>query len=196
MIDRQLFVFAGGDGPHYFNDLYVFDTVSLRWTKPVVAGAPPSPRRAHTANVFDGHHMIIFGGGNGVGALNDVHTMDCSDLTRLEWRKWECQGKVPIGRGYHTSNVVDHKLIVIGGSDGHMSFNDIHVLRLDTKVWYQVKTDEIHNRLGHTATQVGSYLFVVGGHDSRSYTSEILTLNLGAFTWTWRSHQRGEKCDD
>ena len=53
-------------------------------------------------------------------------------------------------------------------------------LAADTKVWYQVKTDEIHNRLGHTATQVGSYLFIIGGHDSHSYTPDILTLNLGA----------------
>ncbi len=129
MIDKRLVVFGGGDGPNYYNDLYVFDTVSYRWTKPAVAGQAPSPRRAHTANAHEGQ-MIIFGGGNGVGALNDVYSMDCTDLGKLEWKKWECTGKIPIGRGYHTSNVVDGKLIVIGGSDGHMSFNDIHVLRL------------------------------------------------------------------
>lgn len=129
MVDKRLFVFAGGDGPNYFNDLYIFDTISLRWTRPEVYGQTPSPRRAHTANYFDGQ-LIIFGGGNGVGALNDVHTLDLNDLDRLEWRKLECSGKIPIGRGYHTSNLVDGKLIVIGGSDGHMSFNDIHILKL------------------------------------------------------------------
>ncbi|KAN0065252.1 hypothetical protein ACQY0O_001749 [Thecaphora frezii] len=182
MINQRLFVFAGGDGPNYFNDLYIFDTVSLRWSKPEVYGTPPSPRRAHTANYHDGQ-LIIFGGGNGVGALNDVHVLDVHDLSKLEWRKLECKGKIPIGRGYHTTNLVDSKLIVIGGSDGHMSFNDIHILRLDTRTWYQVKTDEIHNRLGHTATQVGSYLFVFGGHDSKTYTDELLTLNLVNLQW-------------
>ena len=182
MVNKRLFVFAGGDGPHYFNDLYIFDTVSLRWTKPEVGGTAPSPRRAHTCNYHEGQ-LIVFGGGNGVGALNDVHTLDVSDLSRLEWRKMKCSGKVPIGRGYHTSNLVDGKLIVIGGSDGHLSFSDIHILRLDTQTWYQVKTDEIHNRLGHTATQVGSYLFIFGGHDSKTYTSELLTLNLVNLQW-------------
>lgn len=182
MVNKRLFVFAGGDGPHYFNDLYIFDTVSLRWSKPEVGGAAPSPRRAHTCNYYEGQ-LIVFGGGNGVGALNDVHTLDVSDLSRLEWRRMNCGGKVPIGRGYHTSNLVDGKLIVIGGSDGHMSFNDIHILRLDTQTWYQVKTDEIHNRLGHSATQVGSYLFIFGGHDSKTYTSELLTLNLVNLQW-------------
>ncbi|EPQ26888.1 uncharacterized protein PFL1_05523 [Pseudozyma flocculosa PF-1] len=182
MVNQRLFVFAGGDGPNYFNDLYVFDTVSLRWSKPEIGGTPPSPRRAHTCNYHEGQ-LIVFGGGNGVGALNDVHALDVHDLSKLEWRRLECKGKIPIGRGYHTTNLVDGKLIVIGGSDGHMSFNDIHILRLDTRTWYQVKTDEIHNRLGHTATQVGSYLFVFGGHDSKTYTDELLTLNLVNLQW-------------
>lgn len=182
MVDKRLFVFGGGDGPLYFNDLYIFDTVSLQWSKPTVSGTPPLPRRAHTCNLYNGK-LVIFGGGNGVGALNDVCTLDVTDPSRLEWRKMECKGKVPIGRGYHTSNLVDGKLIVIGGSDGSMSFNDIFILSLDTQVWHQVKTDEIHDRLGHTATQVGSYLFVIGGHDSTSYTPGILTLNLVNLQW-------------
>ena len=186
IVDKRLFVFAGGDGPYYFNDLYVFDTVSLRWTKPDVFGQPPSPRRAHTSNYYNGQ-LIIFGGGNGVGALNDVYSLDLTDFDRLEWRKIECRGKVPIGRGYHTSNIVDGKLIVIGGSDGHMSFDDIHILKLDTKVWYQVKTDESHNRLGHSSVLVGSYLFIVGGHNSHSYTPDILTLNLVNLQWESRN---------
>ncbi|PWN29903.1 galactose oxidase, partial [Jaminaea rosea] len=185
MVDQRLYVFAGGDGPLYFSDLYVFDTVALRWSKPEVFGRSPTARRAHSANHWNGY-IVFFGGGNGVGALNDVWLLDVRDPSRLEWREMECTGKMPIGRGYHTGNVVDDKLIVIGGSDGHMSFNDIHVLRLDTSTWYQIKTDEVHNRLGHTSTQIGSYLFVFGGHDSRSYSNEILTLNLVNLQWEAR----------
>ncbi|CAD6928132.1 unnamed protein product [Tilletia controversa] len=182
MVDRRLFVFAGGDGPAYYNDVWVFDTVALRWSKPEVYGTAPSPRRAHTSSYWD-QQLIIFGGGNGIGALNDVFSLDLRDLDRLEWKRWSCFGKKPIGRGYHTSNLVDGKLIVIGGSDGHTSFGDIHILKLDTKFWYHVTTEEQHLRMGHTATQVGSYLFVTGGHDGASYTSEILTLNLVNLQW-------------
>ncbi|PWN23421.1 hypothetical protein BCV69DRAFT_256621 [Microstroma glucosiphilum] len=196
VVDKRLYVFAGGDGPHYFQDLYVFDIVALKWTKPDVYGALPPPRRAHTANYWNGH-IVIFGGGNGVGGLNDIWLLDVRDPDRLEWKKMECAGKVPVGRGYHSGNIVDDKLIIIGGSDGHMSFNDIHVLKLDgaltlgasghlNPTWYQVKTDERHNRLGHTSTQVGSYLFVFGGHDSNEYTGELMTLNLVNLQWESR----------
>lgn len=44
----------------------------------------------------------------------------------------------------------------------------------------------MHNRLGHTSTQIGSYLFVFGGHDSRTYSNEILTLNLVNLQWEAR----------
>lgn len=183
MIDRRLYVFGGGDGPQYYSDLYCFDTVSLKWSKPEVYGSEhPTPRRAHSANYWNGH-IVIFGGGNGIGALADVWMLDVRSHTRLEWKKLTCTGKTPIGRGYHTGNIVDDKLIIIGGSDGHMSFNDIHILRLDTQVWYQVRTDEVHCRVGHSSTQVGSYLFVFGGHDSVGYSNEILTLNLVNLQW-------------
>ncbi|CAO1621186.1 unnamed protein product [Sympodiomycopsis kandeliae] len=183
MIDRRLYVFGGGDGPQYYSDLYCFDTVSLKWSKPEVYGSEqPSPRRAHSANYWNGH-IVIFGGGNGIGALSDVWMLDVRCATRLEWKKMPCSGKPPIGRGYHTGNIVDDKLIIIGGSDGHMSFNDVHILRLDTQVWYQVRTDEVHCRVGHSSTQVGSYLFLFGGHDSVGYSNELLTLNLVNLQW-------------
>lgn len=185
MVDRRLFVFGGGDGPQYYNELYVFDTVALKWSKPEVVGPSPPPRRAHSANEWNGN-VVVFGGGNGVGALNDAWILELRDPDKPEWREISCSGKLPIGRGYHTGNVVDGKLIVIGGSDGHMSFNDIFVLHLDEAMWYQVKTDEVHNRLGHTSTQVGSYLFIFGGHDSSGYTNEIITLNLVNLQWESR----------
>lgn len=49
----------------------------------------------------------------------------------------------------------------------------------DTLYWSVVKLDIMHQRLSHSATQVGSYLFIVGGHDGNQYTSELLLFNLG-----------------
>jgi hypothetical protein len=74
--------------------------------------------------------MIVFGGGNGNRALNDVHALDVSDINRLEWTKIECEGVPPISRGYHTSNLVGNKMVVYGGSDGAHCFDDLHVLDL------------------------------------------------------------------
>jgi len=39
-----------------------------------------------------------------------------------------------------------------------------------------------YKRLAHSSTQVGSYLFLYGGHDGTEYTSDLVLLNLGAFS--------------
>jgi hypothetical protein len=62
--------------------------------------------------------------------LNDIWALDISDPTRLTWEEWPTQGEAPARKGYHTANLVGDKMIVFGGSDGHASFADVHVLNL------------------------------------------------------------------
>lgn len=181
----SLYVFGGGDGPNYFNDLYVLNIDTMVWTKPTIEGDPPSPRRAHTTCIWN-QKIIIVGGGDGARALADVHTLDVSDTQNLKWEVLKPQGNPPIARGYHTSNLVKDKLIVYGGSDGHECFSDVHVLDLISNRWSQVDLDRAVPRLAHSATQVGSYVFVIGGHDGTRYSNEVLLLNLVTMSWETR----------
>src|SRR5262245_51985978 len=76
----KLLIFGGGQGPVYYNASYIFDTVSRRWSKPNFGDQTiPAPRRAHTAVLYNGK-VWIFGGGNGMMALNDVWTLDISSI--------------------------------------------------------------------------------------------------------------------
>ncbi|MBW0495652.1 hypothetical protein O181_035367 [Austropuccinia psidii MF-1] len=185
-LNSRIFIFGGGDGPNYFDDLYYLDTISLIWTKPKVNGIIPSTRRAH-ATVLYGNQLIIFGGGNGSRALNDVHALDLSDLSNLEWRQLAIKGKSPPNRGYHSANLVGSKCIIFGGSDGGECFSDIHILDLENLSWVQVDIECPIARLAHTSTQVGSYLFVIGGHDGEDYTSEVKLFNLVTLQWEPRT---------
>jgi len=106
--------------------------VSHRFSKPEIATPKtqlPPPRRAHTTVLYR-NFLVIFGGGNGQTALNDIWALDISDPTRLTWEEWPTQGEAPARKGYHTANLVGDKMIVFGGSDGHASFADVHVLNL------------------------------------------------------------------
>ncbi|CEP15005.1 hypothetical protein [Parasitella parasitica] len=181
----SLYMFGGGDGPNYFNDLYVLNIDTLTWTKPKTEGEAPSPRRAHTTCIWN-QKIIIVGGGDGARALADVHMLDVSDPTLPKWSLLHPEGTPPIARGYHTSNLVKDKLIVYGGSDGHECFGDVYVLDLASNRWYQIDLDRAVPRLAHSATQVGSYIFVVGGHDGSRYSSEVLLLNLVTMSWETR----------
>lgn len=73
---------------------------------------------------------MICGGGNGHTALNDVWALNVSDPEHLTWEEWKATGDLPVCKGYHSANLVDHKMVIYGGSDGHKSFADVHVLDL------------------------------------------------------------------
>ncbi|KAI8645795.1 hypothetical protein BD408DRAFT_411091 [Parasitella parasitica] len=181
----SLYVFGGGDGPNYFNDLYVLNVDTLTWSKPNTDGEAPSPRRAHTTCIWN-QKIIIVGGGDGARALADVHMLDVSNPSLPKWSLLHPEGNPPIARGYHTSNLVKDKLIVYGGSDGHECFGDVYVLDLVSNRWNQIDLDRAVPRLAHSATQVGSYIFVVGGHDGSRYSSDVLLLNLVTMSWETR----------
>lgn len=129
LVGDKLYIFGGGDGPTYSNQVWLFDTISHRFSKPSISGRLPPPRRAHTT-VFYRNFLVVFGGGNGQAALNDVWALDVSDPRRLSWQEWKTSGNIPHRKGYHTANLVGDKMFVFGGSDGHASFADVHILNL------------------------------------------------------------------
>ncbi|KAI0016144.1 galactose oxidase [Xylariomycetidae sp. FL0641] len=214
-VGKKLVVFGGGDGPAYYNDVYVLDTTNFRWHRPRIVGsskgssgsssngAPlmPSARRAHTACLYK-NGIYVFGGGDGVRALNDIWRLDVSDMHKMSWRLisgpsrssdiaskdgTSDAGPKPKARGYHTANMVGSKLIVYGGSDGGECFNDVWVYDVEAGAWKgPVHMPATHRRLSHTSTLVGSYLFVIGGHDGDEYSNDVLLLNLVTMTWDKR----------
>ncbi|KAK2068231.1 hypothetical protein P8C59_002884 [Phyllachora maydis] len=199
-VGKKLIIFGGGDGPAYYNDVYVLDTVNFRWSKPKILGDKvPSKRRAHTACLYKSG-IYIFGGGDGVRALNDVWRLDVSDVSKMSWKLVSgpttpdsrspggalVKDSRPKARGYHTANMVGSKLIIFGGSDGGECFNDVWVYDVETHVWKSVNIPVTFRRLSHTATIVGSYLFVIGGHDGNEYSNDVLLLNLVTMAWDKR----------
>jgi N-acetylneuraminic acid mutarotase len=200
-VGKKLVIFGGGDGPAYYNDVYVLDTVNFRWSKPKILGDKfPSKRRAHTACLCK-NGIYVFGGGDGVRALNDIWRLDVSDVNKMSWKLVSASSPVdkapgaaggsskdakPKARGYHTANMVGNKLIIFGGSDGGECFNDVWVYDIETHAWKAVSITQAFRRLSHTATIVGSYLFVIGGHDGNEYSNDVLLLNLVTMTWDKR----------
>ncbi|KAF2966476.1 hypothetical protein GQX73_g7079 [Xylaria multiplex] len=198
-VGKKLVIFGGGDGPAYYNDVYVLDTLNYSWHKPRIIGEQvPSARRAHTACLYK-NGIYVFGGGDGVRALNDIWRLDVSDMSKMSWRLVSGPDKnaangadigvgvnKPKARGYHTANMVGSKLIIYGGSDGGECFNDVWVYDVDAQLWKPVPIPVPYRRLSHTSTLVGSYLFIIGGHDGSEYSDDVLLLNLVTMSWDKR----------
>lgn len=159
LVDRKIVMIGGGEGPVYYNDVYVLDTLTRTWSRPHFPTPPstpdpdtgerrprppadtidpnnpppvPPPRRAHTAVLYRGR-IWVFGGGNGTQALNDLWTLEVGHNAAVDKMKWEMigtNGKMPTARGYHTANLVGNVMVVVGGSDGKECFSDIWCLNL------------------------------------------------------------------
>jgi Rab9 effector protein with kelch motifs len=133
LVDRKIVVFGGGEGPVYYDTVYVLDTIYRRWQKVELPedAVRPTTRRAHTAVYYEGK-IWVFGGGNGSQALNDVWTLTVNcPIEKMSWSKVEIRGsKQPGARGYHTANLVGNIMIVVGGSDGRECFSDIWCMNL------------------------------------------------------------------
>jgi len=114
-------------------------------------------------------------------ALGDLWTLDLTGGWQkpLKWELVEISGPKPTPRGYHTANLINNTMVVMGGSDGKDYYTDVWLLNLDTLVWHNVRqTSPVYRRLAHTATQVGSYLFIFGGHSLSEYESDLVLYNL------------------
>ncbi len=136
LVDRRIVVFGGGEGPVYYSNLYVLDTITRRWQHPTFPEGTdlPPPRRAHTSVLYRGR-IYVFGGGNGTQALNDLWTLEVgtnANVEKMRWEEQQTRGRKPSPRGYHTANLIGNVMIVMGGSDGRECFSDMWCLNLGT----------------------------------------------------------------
>jgi hypothetical protein len=138
--NKKIVVYGGGLGSIYHDTVYILDVATRRWTQPAILDGPrPAERRAHTAGYYDGK-LWIFGGGNGMRALDDLwtlslgpnqHGVEGPDKKRgLKWEEMATTGRKPGRRGYHTSSFIGNKMVTVGGSDGKDCFTDIWILNL------------------------------------------------------------------
>ena len=92
---------------------------------------------------------------------------------------------VPPARSHYSSVTYNNEIILFGGFDGTVRYNDVHLFNLVTHAWTRVGTsgNVPEGRYKHDACVCGDFMFVVGGY-SVQWLNEIQMLNLK--TWSWQ----------
>lgn len=157
----------------WFNDLYVYDTVSDKWHQPMQMNlGVPTPRAAHAMCSVD-RDLYIFGGRDTEKRVNDLH------IFNVDTRKWktdlECKGQPPAPRSFHTATAVGKRIVVMGGrasDNSHLA--DFSVYDTDTSEWLQPKVEgDIPAARGqHSAVTAGDRLVLFGG--SSDFSLELM----------------------
>mmetsp|Transcript_964 Transcript_964/g.2277 ORF Transcript_964/g.2277 Transcript_964/m.2277 type:complete len:657 (+) Transcript_964:756-2726(+) len=132
---RSLFVFRGGDGSQYLNDLHLLNIDTFEWTQPDVFGAKPAARANHSSALV-GRKLYVFGGWDGRQRLNDIHILDTDTLT---WSQPQVHGHPPSPRAGMTFTCVRDKIYLFGGSGPQATcYKDLQVFDPATNTWLLV----------------------------------------------------------
>ena len=74
---REIYVFRGGNGREYLNDLHALNVDTLTWRKVETNGEKPQPRANHSSAILEETcELCLFGGWNGGERLNDIHILN------------------------------------------------------------------------------------------------------------------------
>jgi hypothetical protein len=131
------------------------------------SGLRPQPRVEHSASKISANEVAIFGGWTDQ-PTNELWVFNYVDL---EWRSTVTSGIQPRPRFRHTSEVINGKLFILGGSDNgednvdgarHLSF---HELNLETMSWShpELRGGNPFPRSGHCSSVIGAKSIVIFG---------------------------------
>jgi len=136
---RSLFVFRGGDGRNYLNDLHLLDIDTFEWSQPKVSGTLPAKRANHSSALLD-DCIFIFGGWDGAQRLNDVHVLDTRNMS---WSSPKVSGYPPFPRAGMTFTKVGDMIYLFGGSGPQAScFRDLQVFDPNEMKWLAIESKE------------------------------------------------------
>mmetsp|Transcript_15570 Transcript_15570/g.35661 ORF Transcript_15570/g.35661 Transcript_15570/m.35661 type:complete len:885 (+) Transcript_15570:240-2894(+) len=136
---KAVYVFRGGNGREYLNDLHALNVDTMVWSRVETTGAIPQQRANHSSATLD-DELFIFGGWNGSERLNDIHILDTRTKT------WTCPhvgGVLPHPRAGMTLTALRGRLYLFGGSGTSAKcFQDLQILDRQKMAWLDVSTEE------------------------------------------------------
>ncbi|ERF70850.1 hypothetical protein EPUS_02372 [Endocarpon pusillum Z07020] len=177
--NNQIYAFGGFDQftDEVYNHVLKLDLYTLNWSLVDNYGDIPGVRMGHSASLYQGHKLLVYGGENEHREyLSDVVILD---LKTMYWTQPDVQGPHPRGRARHASVVYEDKLFIIGGLTGETNYILDDICYLDLKTWTWSRTWSFAGRFDHSAWIWGGRLWIFGGlGPEMERSTEIWWLDL------------------
>ncbi|KAF2735740.1 kelch repeat protein [Polyplosphaeria fusca] len=176
--DDLIYAFGGFDQytDEVYNHVLKLNLASRQWALVDNYGDIPGVRMGHTASLWQGNKLLVFGGENEHRQhLSDVIVFD---LNTAHWTQPEVHGPLPRGRARHSAIIHDEKLYVSGGQTGHDSVLD-DICYLDLKTWTWSRSWKFVPRYDHASWIWNGRIWIFGGlNDEMEKSNEIWWLDL------------------
>ncbi|KAI0178915.1 galactose oxidase [Hypoxylon sp. FL1284] len=161
--NNQIYAFGGFDQytDEVYNHVLKLDLVSHQWSLVDNYGDIPGVRMGHTATLYQGDKLLVFGGENEHRTyLSDLIVFD---LKTAHWTQPTVSGPVPKGRARHAAVLHEDKLFIVGGITGHESYVSEDICYLDLKTYTWSRSWRFVPRFDHSAYIWGDRVWVFGG---------------------------------
>lgn len=181
-VGDTIYVFGGFDQytDEIYNKLYKLDYKdSCQWTEVIYTkGEPPAKRNDHSATLWNGDKLVIFGG----NSEEDIHFNDVAvlSLSNMTWWHPEISGFIPKGRIRHSASIYQNKLYIAGGINvnSSASFADT-ILILDLISWEWEQPIPFISRAQHISFVYNSRLYIFGGlREDMSRSNHLAFIDL------------------
>ncbi|KAL8744959.1 MAG: hypothetical protein Q9190_002847 [Brigantiaea leucoxantha] len=175
----QIYAFGGFDQytDEVYNHVLKLDLKTLQWNLVDNFGDIPGVRMGHTACIWQGSKLLVYGGENEHREyLSDVVILD---LKTAHWHQPDIRGSIPRGRARHAAAVYDDKLYVVGGLSGSETYTLDEICYLDLKTWTWSRSWSFVARFDHSTWIWGDRIWVFGGLDPNTEKSgDVWWLDL------------------
>jgi len=147
----------------------------------------PTGRWELSTCVVDGKIYAIGGGAGSSASYTSVETYSTVEEYDPATDTWTAKSPMPTARGWHSANVVNGKIYIIGGSQASSPDRN-HVLTVEvydpaTDTWTQ-KGDMPVSRAAGFSSVVDEKIYVIGGYGGSQRVDEY---DPSTDTWTMKS---------
>ncbi|KAI1123246.1 kelch domain-containing protein [Nemania abortiva] len=177
--DNRIYAFGGFDQytDEVYNHVLKLDLSSHQWSLVDNYGDIPGVRMGHTATLYQGDKLLVFGGENEHRTyLSDLIIFD---LETANWTQPQVNGPLPKGRARHAAVLHEDKLFIIGGITGHDNYVLDDICYLDLKTFTWSRSWRFVPRFDHSAYIWADRVWVFGGlSGDMDKVSELWWLDL------------------
>ncbi|XP_055496245.1 ras guanine nucleotide exchange factor F isoform X2 [Leucoraja erinacea] len=188
---KIIYIFGGKKDGECFNNVYILDTLTWKWSVVIGKGKVPS-LSYHSAAVFQ-QELFIFGGclftphqggqiySNSLYIFNREHEI---------WYQPIVMGDRPLPRCGHSATLLNDKLILFGGSRSRVFLNDLHILDLGFMEYVHVQIPgPPAPRCRHAALPVGdNKVLISGGYNLAGALQDVFIFNADTYSWSSLYH--------
>ncbi|EFW98517.1 kelch repeat protein [Grosmannia clavigera kw1407] len=161
--NNQIYAFGGFDQytDEVYNHVLRLDVVSQQWSLVDNYGDIPGVRMGHTATLYQGDKLLVFGGENEHRTyLSDLIVFD---LKTAHWTQPQVSGPIPKDRARHAAVLHDDKLFILGGITGRDNYVLDDICYLDLKTYTWSRSWRFVSRFDHSAYIWDDRVWVFGG---------------------------------